>query len=116
MSDCLKLGCKNLETKCVDCGRLVNEYKFPNLQTMVINEYYEGMRWISVKDRLPNDRDYVLTFSDGLISTQMFYINEISRAKKKHWYFSDNSDEWIDNNVTHWMPLPKPPEETNEPN
>jgi hypothetical protein len=68
--------------------------------------------WINVNDRLPNDRDYVLTFSDDLIDTQMFYINDIARGKNKHWYFSDNSNDWIDDNVTHWMPLPKIPNET----
>jgi hypothetical protein len=67
--------------------------------------------WIKVEDRLPNDGDYVLTYSCGRVDIQTCYINSVSRNGQKKWYFADNSDDWIDDNVSHWMPLPTPPKD-----
>lgn len=55
--------------------------------------------WISVKDRLPEKSgDYIVCSAhDG-------------HALPKVVYF-DNSAGWYDSAITHWMPLPKPPEE-----
>ena len=54
--------------------------------------------WISVKDRLPENHDPVLTFSndiDGCLYRIM--------APRFISGFTEN--------VTHWMPLPEPPQE-----
>jgi hypothetical protein len=57
-------------------------------------------QWISVKDRLPEKGDRVLiSYHDG-VSIGSYHRN----------------DDWhvigiILRSVTHWMPLPKPPEE-----
>ncbi|WP_368043047.1 DUF551 domain-containing protein [uncultured Gemmiger sp.] len=59
--------------------------------------------WISVKDRLPKQQTEVLAFRRGIMYLA-WYDNEIGR-----WA----SDEWgILDAVTHWMPLPEPPEVT----
>jgi hypothetical protein len=54
--------------------------------------------WISVKDRLPIQTQGVLVWAHGYASD---YI-EIS-------VFQDN--EFLIDNVTHWMPLPDPPKD-----
>ncbi len=53
--------------------------------------------WISVKDRLPEENGYVLAYSssDDLV---------IIVLKSKFQSFE----------ITHWMPLPEPPEEESE--
>ena len=49
--------------------------------------------WISVKDQLPEKRQH------RVIAWSSFRV-EIITMKTGHW------DKW----VTHWMPLPEPPE------
>lgn len=71
--------------------------------------------WISVKDRLP-ERKYV----DYLVATRLQTYG--SKGINVAWLNDDNgvwksNDEWICDGreiVTHWMPLPKPPEENED--
>lgn len=60
------------------------------------------MEWIDVKDRLPEHTTYVL----------IHFIYDGESYVDKGAYYPDG--KWIDCdydyvNVTHWMPLPKPP-------
>lgn len=57
--------------------------------------------WISVKDRMPGDGVYVLTFG-GFDSTQ------IAAFSNGLWW---DDTGYKAGNVTHWMPLPDAPEE-----
>ena len=60
------------------------------------------MEWISVKDRLPEDGgDYLVT--DGFACMVSAF-----RSKNNEWDFW-NIKWWSSEQVTHWMPLPKPP-------
>lgn len=78
------------------------------------------MEWISVKDRLPPAKEDVLFVGRLVLST-----GEVYRYVCKGWKYDDNPNdpEWYDesnrqideqptmeNNVTHWMPLPELPE------
>jgi len=65
-----------------------------------IAELEESQRWIPVGERLPEDRLNVLTVSRGGLIISCF-IDEY-----KMWY-APCADRL---NVTHWMPLPEPPE------
>lgn len=59
--------------------------------------------WISVKERLPEDDSYYLTFT----TEHTFEV-----------YRYDGDGEWVtdwgdtaNHDITHWMPLPEPPKE-----
>ena len=57
-------------------------------------------QWISVKDGLPENEEYVLVHTSGKSVLMGFYDND-------GWY---TTEEYI-RNVTHWMPLPERPKE-----
>ncbi len=64
------------------------------------------MEWISVKDRHPTNDDDVLIIDDnGRMAVSCYFW-------AKHMYVWEQRDDQIGlGNVTHWMPLPKPPQE-----
>ena len=71
------------------------------------------MEWISVKDRLPEEETHVIGFCRTCFDKQLhvepllFQINE-----RKHLWahlFAYNEGYSYAIEVTHWMPLPSPP-------
>ena len=61
--------------------------------------------WISVEERLPEGHMQVLMWSSK------WNIAEAGSYWNKHfWVYSEIGDGYIAENITHWMPLPKPPE------
>lgn len=59
------------------------------------------MNWISVKDRLPESGIDVLVFTDDYCAYTAHYDG--------YWWLS--GEPTLSYNVTHWMPLPAPPED-----
>ena len=69
------------------------------------------MEWISVKDRLPEKEKEVLVYWTNTSQCKRHY--EIIYYTGDHWFcLDDKVRPWI--KVTHWMPLPEPPEVENE--
>ena len=67
--------------------------------------------WISVKDRLPEEKDYVYWRADDLFYV-LCYVKNTGRmylAFKDGGYWK-NSDGNRLRGVTHWTQLPTPPE------
>lgn len=66
--------------------------------------------WISVKDRLPEVFDEVIVYFNGFISIAW---RETEKRKNGivgwHWDSQMHYPESLVN-ITHWMPLPNPPE------
>jgi len=67
------------------------------------------MEWIDVNDRLPeNPNDFHLQYlSIGRVIIGMQYDSK--------WYKDDGTEKPDDIEITHWMPLPEPPEKDNKP-
>ncbi len=60
--------------------------------------------WISVKDRVPEDGQEVDVWQKGI-----FNWRETNVIYEKYDGFYHNNEKL--NDVTHWMPLPAPPED-----
>lgn len=84
-TECHKTGCKNLETQCKDCGRIVNTTEIP-MET-------GNAGWIEMTYRKPEDGQMIAAVSQGVYYWIGYY---------------DPYDKW-----THWIPLPKLPKENN---
>lgn len=70
------------------------------------------MKWISVEDQLPTETETILVFiqkNDGLTGQAL-----ISRLYNNIWTFDHYMGTTFrkDFTVTHWMPLPKSPTES----
>lgn len=68
--------------------------------------------WISCSERMPEDTKMLLAFSQGEIVAAYWnwVVNPVDYKKYRAFtYLSGN----ILDDVTHWMPLPEPPQEVN---
>ena len=63
------------------------------------------VKWISVKDALPKDTDYVLVYD----SNNGFY--NIDRLLNDGTWLGVSGYYTVDVIATHWMPLPEPPDD-----
>jgi len=61
-------------------------------------------KWISVKEAMPANDDDVLVWNGAYCDIANAYDDD--EDGRKFWVDSPSSRE-----VTHWMPLPKPPKE-----
>ncbi len=64
-------------------------------------------RWIRVKERKPDKSEYVLCINDERQSVCTF--GSAPNKSEPKFYLNDR-DYWSEHEgVTHWMPLPQPP-------
>ena len=64
--------------------------------------------WVSVKDRLPEpDENVIIWTKTGCMKYAQYHED----GSINPWYvYEDNARAWT-NVISHWMPLPEPPEE-----
>lgn len=71
--------------------------------------------WISVQDRLPAKDDHTeYLITDGEHCFVGSYRHK-AKAWDSHilgWIQMQSGGKWVDVEITHWMPLPEPPKES----
>ena len=69
-------------------------------------------KWISVKDRLPEEYGNYLAVVDGEV-TECTYSGPFIKGMINGWSTCNaNGLKWLrDEHVTYWIPLPEPPKE-----
>lgn len=94
--------------------------KIDNAQT--VNE------WTSIEDKLPDKSGkYLVTITSNVygkpfVKTAWFLLNLCDNGQFKYecepnvpgFYNGDGEGDWVERSVTHWMPLPEPPEEVKQ--
>ena len=99
--------CEDLETlPCCDTYEGQAEYLIANGVTV--------QEWISVDDRLPDNKEYDWVLAQVVEDNGFMHIPTVMeyRQSKNDWF--EETYGWLsDHNgaftVTHWMPLPEPP-------
>lgn len=76
-------------------------------QVLVIQE---KPRWISCSERLPEIFEHVLIIYLGFEGEKYITIAYMDDEENACDWCSDWNGDVIDAKVTHWMPLPEPPE------
>ena len=91
-----------------------DNYGFPNTEQVADHLIANGVtvqEWVSVDDRLPEEGEYVLCVLKGFnyggkIQVCKFVPADKFKDKPYFEHFRNGFPS-----VTHWMPLPEPPEE-----
>ena len=70
--------------------------------------------WIKCKERLPDRESGDPECSENVLVFQVYWGSQMLQAFYSHtdelWY--DQKGDQVDGSITHWMPLPSPPEDS----
>ena len=94
-------------------GNRVQEYvKLERLQNALSDNYpVTPDGWISCSERMPNDKQYVWCWGKSYGWTECdTFEGYYDWSRNKWWAVTDNGEEPA-SKVTHWIPLPEPPQE-----
>lgn len=92
----------------IDLARAIR--KGPDMPTVQAGNYSvtpDG--WISCSERMPEETGDIIVVSDGIV------MSGISYSRRDGFYIAalEYDDDEPIGGVTHWMPLPEPPQEVN---
>ncbi|MGS0170825.1 DUF551 domain-containing protein [Escherichia coli] len=105
----------NMLTECIP----LNGHQFNNLKGCFYEALKVAMRnypvtpdgWISCSERMPNDKQYVWCWGKSYGWTECnTFEGYYDWSRNKWWAVTDDGEEPA-SKVTHWMPLPEPPQE-----
>ena len=116
MPDVIIKGMEKIPMACCECPCVNGNFCGAKNERPTFEEWYErkpdwcplhpAPEWISVEKRLPEDFQKVLVFwwehGEPMIDTA-FWQRDAKRFDGQHWVRMEDK-------VTHWMPLPEPPE------
>jgi len=81
-------------------GEPYDDYVFNEIKLLRAQLEQERVRWIPASERLPEEDKVYVICTDGTHVRELFY--------RDHSFLSGVQDQT--SKVTHWMPLPAPPE------
>lgn len=87
MSECNIRGCRNLQTKCVDCGRLV------------VDRVLKCSEWIDMRNQSPTQSGEILLISDYTGERSGIVCDDLETVLLRATDLSFDQIDW-------WMPFP----------
>lgn len=69
------------------------------------------MEWISVEDRLPEEKHEVIIYYTWLTNQNSYIGIAFVDSSLNKWFSDDGKTTFKMKEVTHWMPLPNQPKE-----
>lgn len=108
VTDFLRCGGMNCDNSCERYPNQIGDCMTARVHDYVIDLEQRVPRWISVEERLPDEVKYVLVaapYEDNVLQQVAFLF-------KGGWYVYGAGE--IAPTVTHWMPLPEPPDNEKE--
>ena len=81
------------------------DYSFEDVADHLISNGITVQEWISVKDRLPEAGGYVVCIAKRNPFSR--FMPMVARIVKNGWV-NPITEQYI-SEVTHWMPIPRPP-------
>ena len=89
-------------------------YDNDDIAEKLISNGVTVQEWISVKDRLPDNKEYDWVLAQVVENNGFMHIPTVMeyRQSKNDWF--EETYGWLSEHnglftVTHWMPLPEPP-------
>ena len=89
-------------------------YDNDDIAEKLISNGVTVQEWISVKDRLPDNKEYDWVLAQVVENNGFMHIPTVMeyRQSKNDWF--EETYGWLSEHnglfsVTHWMPLPQPP-------
>ena len=103
--------------RCEDCPRDTRDCRYAMVLTRMdvcemLDEAPTVGGWVSVQDRLPENRSMCLTYSPkGKMRVAEAFLPNPDDYPNECWWSVHGQGGHHYVAVTHWMPLPEPPEE-----
>ena len=99
---------------CDQCGINKDSKYTENLASYLIANGVTVQEWISVKDRLPDNKEHDWVLAQVVEDNGYMHIPKVMeyRQLRNDWF--EETYGWLSEHkglftVTHWMPLPNPP-------
>ena len=92
--------------ECIDCYQEDFCFIYRAADHLIANgvTVQQHGRWIPVTEALPKNDDLILCYGGGFCMCSFF--------KGKFYDFDENGYPYEVTGITHWMPLPEPPKES----
>lgn len=107
--------CKDMDGECTTEDRETYIQRFEALRMAIEALQEQERKWILVTERLPEDGYGVLVTVNGKHNNIIFEnALEIAEYDNIEGWIIDGYLDWLDPDVTAWMPLPEPYKESEE--
>ena len=86
-------------------GSVVKIFRAAYAASPALSQLLEAVTWIKCSERMPEVQHFCLFYIEGTSLPVMYGY------RQANGWFSYTHGQYSKNSITHWMPLPSPPED-----